>query len=514
MFSVSRPSSLSSTLVPDTQYHTDISNQIGLHVYPIHALQFNARFSEPHQLKLLRKLQTFTIVHSKFVLLLQSLAHSSLQPREPELDDNSFLRLTLLTPPAGVKQLYFPEPLCYGDTPAIHRTPSYHRHKRSQSVGIVISDSKPPGRFKSLLRRSRQPLPPPSPDFLIHQSYFSPWRRILQSSPSFSTSEPTSQRRRRFHNSSDMSDSSLSTSARLSMIQETRRSSSIPRLRTTMQSPHDIHLATSRSHAPILRVFVPCSEFNDLSIAACEDQLTDAGLWNHLSIGDIVCNLGYIPPFPQENDLSDDSAVAAPAPFVSENALWLVYDGFALVQFSPVLEPPPLKDALTLVTPYYYSHILPTSAHPFFTLDLYSRLFRFRDHANGVPGNKFIPSVPPKFELVALLAKVRSPKSPGGCAMVKRYKWIATIKGVKAAVSGDVEIGTGWLADEWVLEVDGTVEGRRMLDSLLSTPDPQIAVDWARGEWVWEVDRQRSGSSRIWFRFVHFRFIPRYLSGC
>jgi hypothetical protein len=334
----------------------DISNQIGLHVYPVHALQFNTRFSEPHQLKLLRKLQSFTVVHSKFILLLQSLAHSSLQPREPDPEDNSVLRLSLLTPPPGVKQLYFPEPLCYGDTPAIRRTPSYHRHKRSQSVDIMIGggDVRAPGRFKSLLRRSKPPLPPPSPDFLIHQSYFSPWRRILQSASSFSTPEPASTRRRRFHNSSDMSDSSLSTSARLSMIQETRRSASIPRLRLTMQSPHDIHLAASRSHAPILRVFVPCSEFNDLSIAACEDQLTDAGLWNHLSIGDIVCNLGYIPPLPQEHDLSDDSA---PAPFGADNALWLVYDGFSLVQYSPVLEPPPLKDALTLVTPYYYSHI-------------------------------------------------------------------------------------------------------------------------------------------------------------
>ena len=292
------------------------------------------------------------------------------------------------------------------------------------------------------------------------------------------------------------------------MIQETRRSASIPRLRLTMQSPHDIHLAASRSHAPILRVFVPCSELNDLSIAACEDQLTDAGLWNHLSIGDIVCNLGYIPPPPQEQDLSDDSAVAAPAFFCADDAHWLVYDGFSLVQYSPLLEPPPLKDALALVTPYYYSHILPTSAHPFFTLDLYSRLFRYRDYANGAPGNSFTPPAPPKFELIAILAKVRSPKSAGGYAMVKLYKWIATIKGVRAAVSGDLEIGPGWLADEWVLEVDGTVEGRRMLDSLLSTPDPHIADDWARGDWVWEIDRQRSGSNKFWFRSVHFRFVP------
>ena len=251
-------------------------------------------------------------------------------------------------------------------------------------------------------------------------------------------------------------------------------------------------------------MFVPCSEFNDVSIAACEDQLTDAGLWNHLSIGDIVCNLGYMPPLPPlEHDLPMDSAGAASAGLMSQpasttdDAVWLVFDGFGLVQYSPVLEPPPLKDALTLVTPYYYSHILPTSAHPFFTLDLYAKLSGFRE-------DTFPPPVPPKFELIAMLTKVRSPNSPGGCAIVKRYKWIATIKGIKAAISGDLGIGSGWLTDDWVLEVDGTAEGRRMLDTLFSPPDAHDAADWAQGDWVWEIDRQRTNLSKTWFRSVHF----------
>lgn len=481
-------------------------------MYPIHALHFITTFDGVHQLELLRALQSFTIVHSKFILLLQSLAHSSLQPLELELEDNSSPRFAQQTPSAGIKQLQFPEPLCYSAFLAIHKT---HPRKRSQSAEIVTGATRTLGRKRTLLGRAKQPLPAPSSDFLIRQSYFSPWRRILQSSPSIGSSEPASPPRRRFLNASSSSDSSLSTSARLSSIQENRGSLSIPRLRIPFQSPHGIHLATSRSHAPVLRVFVPCSELDDISIAACEDQLADAGLWDHLSIGDIVCNLGYVPPLAlPEHDLPRDP-VGSPSGSVrsqpsslgtktTDDAVWLVFDGFGLVQYSPVLEPPPLKDALTLVTPYYYSHILPSLAHPFFTLDLYSRLSRFRGSVDGIEGNTFPPLAPPKFELVAMLVKVRSPDSPGGYAMVKRYSWIATIKGIKAAVSGDLEIGGGWLTEEWVLEVDGTLEGRRMLDSLLSSPGVHVASDWARGDWVWEIDRQRSTFNKIWFRSVHF----------
>jgi hypothetical protein len=483
-------------------------------MYSIHALEFGTAFDEVYQLNLLHQLQCFTVVHSKFVLLLQSLAHSSLKPLEPELVDISLPRLTLQTNVPGIKQLHFPEPLCYSDSPAIQRTPSYHRHKRSQSAKIVTAQSRTSSR--SFLR-SRLPPPSPSSDFIIRQSYFSPWRRILESTSPTKIPEPPSTRRRRFVNAANWSESSLSTSTRLSMIQEKRGSRSVPRSRVSFQSPHDIHLATSRLHAPVLRVFVPCSEMDDTSIAACEDQLTDAGLWDHLSIGDIVCNLGCMPPPPPSEDdpqqyivgAASASMISEPSSLgymnTSEDIAWLVFDGFGLVQYSPVAEPPPLKDALTLVTPHYYSHILPNSAHPFFTLDLYSRLSRYRGSVNSTRGKTLPPPAPPKFELVTILMKVTSPRSPGGYAMVKRYKWTATIKGIKAALSGNLEVGSGWLTDQWTLEVDGTFEGKKMLDSLFSPAGAHTAGDWARGDWVWEIDRQRSNPNSTWFRFVHFR---------
>lgn len=261
---------------------------------------------------------------------------------------------------------------------------------------------------------------------------------------------------------------------------------------------------------------MPCSELNDVSIVACEEQLIGAGLWDHLSIGDIVCNLGYMPPSLLDDDsdsqyhfitAGSESVKSQPSSLSNggapDDAMWLVYDGFGLVQYSPIVEPPPLKDALALVTPYYYSHILPSLAHPFFTLDLYSRLSGFRGSFDGTGG--VTPPVRPRFELILMFMKVRSPKSPEGYAMVKRYKWVATIKGMKAALSGNLEVGIGWLTDEWALEVDGTFEGRRMLESLLSPSGAHVAGDWARGDWVWEIDRQRSHLNLTWFRFVHFR---------
>jgi hypothetical protein len=51
-------------------------------------------------------------------------------------------------------------------------------------------------------------------------------------------------------------------------------------------------------------------------------------------------------------------------------------------------------------------------------------------------GNGFSPPVPAKFEFIAMLTKARSPKSPGGYPMVKRSKWVATIKRIRAIVLG------------------------------------------------------------------------------
>ncbi|KAK7050864.1 hypothetical protein VNI00_004976 [Paramarasmius palmivorus] len=103
-------------------------------------------------------------------------------------------------------------------------------------------------------------------------------------------------------------------------------------------TPHDIILATSRIRAPVLRVFVPCSSLSETdyfasgsqsqagstplapaftkqqvgSIDLCERHLQDAGLWDHMSVGDIVVNLGYVPLSP-----SSRSRLNTPTPSLS-----------------------------------------------------------------------------------------------------------------------------------------------------------------------------------------------------
>ncbi|KAF9777356.1 hypothetical protein BJ322DRAFT_1025811, partial [Thelephora terrestris] len=94
------------------------------------------------------------------------------------------------------------------------------------------------------------------------------------------------------------------------------------------------------------------------------------------------------------------------------------------------------------------------------------------------------------------------PDIAGGYALVKRYRWVATIKGIRAALPGNVEVGSGWLTNEWALRFDGTFEGRKMLEHLISPLGARAAGAWAQGDWVWEVDRQRSNSTVTWFRLL------------
>jgi len=231
--------------------------------------------------------------------------------------------------------------------------------------------------------------------------------------------------------------------------------------------PHDFDLTSSRAHAPVLRVFVPCTEFDEYSIAACEDQLINAGLWTHLSTGDIVCNLGYVPP-PDAELASNGDAMSG------SRAVWLLFNGTSLVPYSPP-DPLPVDDVLTLPSPFYYSHILARFSNPIFTLDLASHL---------PPPNQ----TRPRFSLTAVSAKVKSPHSPGGFAMVKQYKWLASLRGPKVGVS------SVWQT-EWILEGEGTPEGRQGLEDLITGRERNVVC-------LWLIEREKCSQSRIWFRLL------------
>jgi hypothetical protein len=106
----------------------------------------------------------------------------------------------------------------------------------------------------------------------------------------------------------------------------------------------------------------------------------------------------------------------------------------------------------------------------------------------------------PQMTLVTSTMKVRSPHSMGGSAIVKKWVWLARVWRGGANGSGmpsqlgtrnGMDIGIGW-EGEWILEWEGTKEGRQVLLDCLRGTSP-VAREW-------EFVREKSGGGRIWLR--------------
>ncbi|KAL6302416.1 hypothetical protein BKA93DRAFT_818539 [Sparassis latifolia] len=246
-------------------------------------------------------------------------------------------------------------------------------------------------------------------------------------------------------------------------------------------SPHDLFLATSRTRAPVLRTFVPCTELDEHAIAACEEQLLDAGLWEHLSVGDIVCNFGYVPP-PEIDDATHPG---------ENRQKWLLFDGYNLVQYTSP-SPPPLENPLTLPSPFYYAHILPPFSNPVHNLSLPALPRSIGKLGYNDPHMQLT--------LAHLPTRVRSPKSPSGFAIVSKYVWLARLPcvGPNIGIQSGLILGTAWQG-EWMLEGEGTREGKQsLLDAL--TNDPSGSGMTRRAQW--EIVRDKSGGGRLWMRLL------------
>ncbi|KAL1753034.1 hypothetical protein FB107DRAFT_264882 [Schizophyllum commune] len=498
-----------------------MSQHMPLHRYPMHSLACqNALYPTPEQMKFTRKLVALTQTHSRFVLLLQSLTHSTSNPPPPELDDPfSFSRRNKN---AGVPELTFPAPLCYADTDdspddpwavpppreseaqgsptkiTISPTPTRSNtkikgHAKLPSHNSVLSmarrrpstDSSLSALTTPIKRRTsvfggKKTVPPPPVEPRSLRLYASAWRRTLFHTSGGSTSDDEDDslpRPRRHFASSPMSSSASSRSSpspvgsrRPTMVAAS--SSNAGRLPSS-STPHDLSLATSRTRSPILRVFIPCATLapDSPEVQACEDQLVQAGLWDHLSTGDIVCNLGYVPP--RASPTSSSAASSADDINEDERGTWLLFDGTVLVPHTPPA-PPPIEDPLSLPSPFYYAHITPPACDPAFRL---ARL----PPCGGVPD----------LALVRTTAKVRSARSATGFAFVRRYAWTARV--YRYAMPGD-DIGAGWLG-EWVLQGEGTKEGRQVLLDCIAGYENEPRE--------WEMVREKSRPGRIWLRLVH-----------
>ncbi|KIK96786.1 hypothetical protein PAXRUDRAFT_32187 [Paxillus rubicundulus Ve08.2h10] len=504
-----------------------LSQRVPLQQYPIHALDSLSRppsHDPTHDAvaaKTSDRLATLASTHSRFVLLLQSIVHSSPLPLPIDFDlprQPSRSPSAPASPPHGVRELTFPAPLsCSSDlsdavapsNASIHSSSGPRRsidrgvlpqnalHSRttnssplSRNPHTTYGDSTlmsdppmqaPKARRLSIFGPQKPPPPPPTEPRALK---YAGWRRTTAAphasnaspAPPFSqtagyaSEEDISQRfgRPQRRTSVDFSSSSSFTSGSSSPSSAARTLNDI----RMPNSPHDLYFATSRTRAPVLRVFVPCCVLSPATTAACEDQLMAAGLWEHLSTGDIVCNLGYVP------SMSDASTDPSDAPREQERLnyhdTWLLFNGDGLVPFV-LPAPPALADPLGLPTPFYYTHLMPAHVNPNF--------------AFAPPGGGNVPDT----TLVKIATRVPSPVSPGGWAMAKKFMWVARARVGMCFLDVDDGLGEGWRG-EWVFEAEGTKEGRQTLIDCISGVSGEI--------FVWELIREKSSGGRIWFRLV------------
>ncbi|KAL4064401.1 hypothetical protein V8B97DRAFT_2023430 [Scleroderma yunnanense] len=505
-----------------------LSQRVPLHQYPMHALSVISKSPPPYDdfaeetpsSKLTDQLATLALTHSRFVLLLQSIVHSSPLPlpidydhpkHHPQFPLPSF---TGASSPHGIRELTFPAPLAFpaevdeiqpttspAAPPAEGRRPESRNIARSRMSNpsplsrevtsrfggsapsfpsLAHMENKPNRSRKLSIFGTRNPLPPPATEPRSLKYYEAGWRKASRTSRTAPSSlisrgidhaseeEEISRRFTVTHKRSASMDMSSSASS----ISSASSPSSTRRVHNDVHapdSPHDLYAATSRIRAPVLHVFVPCGTLSPEIITACEEQLLTADLWQHLSTGDIVCNLGYVPP-PTDDDIDGnrDGDKAAP------RTTWLLFDGQALILFTPPT-PPPLSDPLSLPTPFYYTHLLSAQECPQF--------------AFAPPGGGSVPEL----TLVRVTSRVVSPRSPGGWATAKKYMWIARARVGMGFVDVDDGLGEGWRG-EWVLEADGTQEGRQTLIDCLSGVSGDV--------FVWEMIREKSGGGRIWLRLI------------
>lgn len=444
------------------------------------------------------RLATLASTHSRFVLFLQSNVHSSKLPLPIDFDHqrapSRFPPSSApSSPPRALRELTFPAPLSYlSDLPDTQ--PSDVSTHNSSACSVPRSRSSPLSRAdaaaqlpikprqKKLSMFGNNPPPPPPTEPRSLRYYEASWRRpaTTRNNPNsppiapFANAWPTS------HSEEDFSrpfarSHKRSASADVSCASSINSSSSSPSIRKppydirTPSSPHDLSFATSRTRAPVLRVFVPCNVLSPDAITACAAQLHAGGLWQYLSTGDVVCNFGYVPSTP--NGTQSQLDLSPEARSTSRNT-WLLFDGNFLIPFTPP-SPPTLPDTLSLPSPFYYTHLMPSNVNPTFIF--------------APPGGGGVPET----TLINTTTRVPSPHSSGGWAMAKKYMWIARARVGMGFMDIDDGLGEGWRG-EWVLEAEGTQEGRQTLIHCISGLAGEM--------FVWELVREKSGGGRIWLR--------------
>ncbi|KAJ4477169.1 hypothetical protein J3R30DRAFT_3291275, partial [Lentinula aciculospora] len=521
-----------------------ISQQTPLHTYPTHALSILSSSSTPetstksrHSRSSLKTahLARLTVAHSRFVLVLQTIAHSSSYPPPQESDllvspsldphrvESSYRSHNRASSAGSVRELVFPAPLApdhrviqtsqsMTDLNSITSNPvdkpwtgypSFSASASTPSISIshIHSIPKSSKRFSmaTLLRKSSHMPPPPVVESRALREYSSSfgWRRALHDAkgkweatiPSHRSTFVGSDLHISGSESSFSEGTSSTTSSSTSASNSTTSASPRERLRSipsvgglpgvdlSHNNPHALRLATSRIRAPVLRVFVPSLDMNltyttdfmpsssdEGGVSRCEEELARAGLWEHLSVGDVVCNLGYVPP-----SISSSTG--------SSDAIWLIFNGCQLV-------------------PYTFGALDSRGILPVYSTS----------EAND-PVSPLHLDVMHQPTLISVPMNIPSPHTPGGMVVVKKWVWTLRVWVGSSSRStnfmssfttdnefeAETEVGTGW-EGEWILEGDGTKEGRDFLLSCLRRD--QTRTDMME----WELVRDRCGRSKVWLR--------------
>ena len=289
-------------------------------------------------------------------------------------------------------------------------------------------------------------------------------------------------------------------------------------------NPHSLSSGSHPLFAPVYRVYVPDAspapsaqdrnKDGDRVERECEAQLRSSGVWQRsLRVGDAVVNVGYV---------GEDDGMG-----------WFIFDGRHLAKFDSTSPPPmvrtrsvvPQVQSLSgnpnLVTvdaieagipcPTYYSHILPRGTNPIHALRIPTHLLALPPVTTPTAHSPFAsadpeatptqdyPGQPRHQALTFALVHLRTPVALlSGQGHVQRYIWTARCNFRSERCAS--ELGAMW-AGEWVLESEGTPEGRALLDRVLGMGAG------GRGDvgmvWKWEVVLERCEGDVLWLRYVY-----------
>jgi len=237
------------------------------------------------------------------------------------------------------------------------------------------------------------------------------------------------------------------------------------------KGPHDLASTTIRTRAPVMRVFVPCSQITPQVLHLVDEELKQAGLRPYLYVGDVICNLGYVP---DESDAPHDEGE------------WLVFNGQSIVPLLPSSFSHPQPSELP--SPFYYSDILRYDPIVALTLPPYSL-----NRGSTSPGSR---TRPPPLTLLLSSTPLHS-DHPGSVLRVKKYTWLTSIFVSTSSCLAN-QIGEGW-AGEWVLEAEGTRECKICLEAALRG-EKTVGVE--EPKLIWEIIRERSGDGKLWLRLL------------